>query len=147
MMYSGIMGNIDPGGNALPNAFSDSTVVQATESTQYLLMAIEPQTEPSCQVIGPDGTVVPLNTQVSQTSTADGVTISAVGYFEASTSGSYDLTCQGAAQFTYFEFDASALITSTLLLVGGILLGVLGFIVAIIGLIAWLVGRNKYTYS
>lgn len=147
MMYSGIMGNIDPRGNALPNAFSDSTVVQATESTHYLVMAIQPDSAASCQVTGPDGSPVSVNTDVNQTQSSDGITLATVGYFEAQTSGSYELTCQGASEFTYFEFNASSMVTSTVLLVGGLVLGFVGFVVAVIGLIAWLTGRNKYMYS
>lgn len=142
MMFNQVSSQFDPN-TGLPNAFSGSTQIQASEGEAYLLMAVNPQGTATCQVTGPDGTAVDVNTSASSSQSEGQVTVESVGFFTASSEGSHAVSCSGAQEFSYIGVDAGSLVAGSMLLLGGVLLGVLGLIITIVGLILWLVGRNK----
>lgn len=126
--------------------FTESAQIDANVGESYVLIAENPRDAVSCDVTGPDGSRVPVDTSITN-SIDDGTTSTTIlGVFTPETAGSHTVTCTGADGFAFAQMDITVLGVATLALVVGIFLGFIGFLVTVIGLIVWLIGRNKVSY-
>ena len=114
--------------------------ISAEEGDVLLLLKRESAaTAPSCQVTGPDGQDVPLETPTTSTTINEWKSFAA---FTPSTSGDHSITCDAEAAVSP-PLSVSGIfgaVGGVLLLIGGSLLGL--FLLGL-GLLLWLLGRRR----
>lgn len=125
-----------PGGSAVVQMDEGEvrSIIEQTDS---------PAATAVCQVTGPNGEDVALDTTAGLNGSLGDVAYVEVGDFEAVQAGAHEVQCVGGTTLISPAVDFGTLGTGALGLIGGILGVGLGLLLMLIGAILWFIGRSK----